>query len=214
MRKKILGAVFILLVSASMLLSQSLVEVAKKEKERRAKLKGKSGKVVTNEDLKMVKKHPNIVTNEDLKKAPRQQNVVTNEDLNKGQRQASVSVPSQPASKEEAQEKTEMPAVKPPPTDAVSPEPARVDDSQHLKDLELNHEKAKAQVEMLMKKMNGLFLKYYSPDNTTPKQMIQSEISQTALQLQKARHDEEKAKKALEDYKSKKEIRAPINGSR
>jgi hypothetical protein len=34
--------------------------------------------------------------------------------------------------------------------------------------------------------------------------MIQSEISRTALQLQKARDDEKKAKKALEDFKSKK----------
>lgn len=181
-----MGAVFILWVSSCWLFSQSLVEVAKKEKERRAKLKGKSGKVVTNEDLKKVKTQPKVVTNEDLKK---------------GQRQPSVSVPSR---KESEEEKPEKPETKNPLTEQDSPEPEIGDDRQHLKDLELKHEKAKAQVEILVNKMNGLFIKYYSPDNTTPKQMIQSEISRTALQLQKAQDDEKRAKKELEDYKSKK----------
>ena len=189
MVKKILSVVFILLVSSYLLFSQSLVEVAKKEKERRAKLKGKSGKVVTNEDLKKVKKQPKVVTNEDLKK---------------GQRQPSVSVPSKPESNEKTLEKTEKSKIKPSPTEPDSLEPERDDDTLHLKNLELEHEKAKAQVEMLLNKMNGLFIKYYSPDNTTPTQMIQSEISRTALQLQKARDDEKKAKRALEDFKSKK----------
>jgi hypothetical protein len=189
MGKKILGAVFILWVSSCLLFSQSLVEVAKKEKERRAKLKGKSGKVVTNEDLKKVKKKPKVVTNEDLKK---------------GQRQPSVSVPSQQESREKKPEKTEKPAIKTSITEQDPPEPTGEDDTQHLKDLELKHEKTKAQVEMLMNKMNGLFIKYYSPATTTPKQMIESEISRTALQLQKARDEEKRAKKELEDYKSKK----------
>jgi hypothetical protein len=180
------------------------VEVAKKEKERRAKLKGKSGKVITNEDLKKVKKHPDSVTNEDLKKSLRDQKAVTNEDLNKGQRQPSVSVPSQPESKEEALEKTEAPEAQPTSAEPASPDPAGDEDSYQLKSLEQTHEKAKTQVEMLLNKMNALFVKYYSPDNTTPEQMIQSEISRTALQLQKARDDEKKAKKALEDFKSKK----------
>jgi hypothetical protein len=68
----------------------------------------------------------------------------------------------------------------------------------------LKYEKAKKNVEMLITKMNGLFMKYYSTDNSTPKEMIQSEISRTGLQLQKARDDEENAKKELEEYKSKK----------
>jgi hypothetical protein len=189
MNKKILGAIFILWMSTCLLLSQSLVEVAKREKERRAKLKGKSGKIVTNEDLKRIQKQPKVVTNEDLKNS---------------KRQPSVSVAPSKEPKDKTQEKAKKPETKPPLTGPDSPEPASKDDAQNLKNLELKHEKAKAQVEILMNKMNGLFLKYYSPDNTTPKQMIQSEISRTALQLQKARDDEQKAKKELEDYKSKK----------
>jgi len=45
----------ILLVCTAFLSAQSLVELAKKEKERREELKGKSGKVVTLDDLKRAK---------------------------------------------------------------------------------------------------------------------------------------------------------------
>jgi len=191
MGKKILSTVFILLVCSSLILSQSLVEVAKKEKERRAKLKGKSGKVITNDDLNTVKKQPEVVTNEDLKK---------------GQRQPGVSIPSLQESTEDTSEKVEKPENKPTPTKSDSPEQAKSDETEHLERLVLEYEKTKEQVEMLTTKMNGLFMKYYSPDNMTPREMIQSEISRTALQLQKARDEEEKAKKDLDDLKSKKQI--------
>lgn len=189
MGKKIWGMICVLLLCSSLAFSQNLVEAAKKEKERRAKLKGKSGHVITNEDLKKVKKNPKVVTNEDLKK---------------GQRQAGVSVPAKETSKENTSEKAEKQDTESPPETKSSPVQGKIDEKKHLESLELEYEKAKAQVEMLTSKMNGLFMKYYSPDNKTPKVMIQSEISQTALQLQKARDDEEKAKKELEDYKSKK----------
>ncbi|MGD9344343.1 MAG: hypothetical protein PVH84_00665 [Candidatus Aminicenantes bacterium] len=189
MGKQILRIILILLTSSSLLLSQSLVEVAKKEKERRAKLKGKSGKVVTNEDLERIKKDPKVVTNEDLKK---------------NQRQPGVSISPQPSSDEKPSEKAEKPETGAALTEPAISEQAEADETRQLKNLELKYEKAKAQVDMLTAKMNGLFMKYYSPDNTTPQQMIQSEISRTALQLQKARDDQEKAKKEIEDYRSKK----------
>jgi hypothetical protein len=47
-------------VFSSLLVSQSLVDVAKKEQERREKLKGKNARVVTNADLKTVKKAPAV----------------------------------------------------------------------------------------------------------------------------------------------------------
>jgi hypothetical protein len=189
MGKKTWDTVVLLLVCSSLLLSQSLVEVAKKEKERRAKLEGKSGKIVTNEDLKKIKKQSEVVTNEDLKKS---------------ERQPGVSIPALQASTEDTSEKPEKPEM-PAPDKLNSTEQAQSDESKHLESLVLKQKKAKEQVESLTAKMNGLFMKYYSPDNTTPKQMIQSEISRTALQLQKARDDEEKAKKELEDLKSKKQ---------
>lgn len=60
--KKTLHFVSLLLLPAALLLSQSLVEVSKKEQERRAKLKGKNVKVITNEDLKTVRKTAAVTT--------------------------------------------------------------------------------------------------------------------------------------------------------
>jgi hypothetical protein len=54
--KKIITITFSLMLFVSFLYSQSVVELAKTEKERRAKLKGKKAVVVTNVDLRNLKK--------------------------------------------------------------------------------------------------------------------------------------------------------------
>jgi hypothetical protein len=54
--KKFTSIAFSLMLLANFLCSQSVVELAKKEKERRAKLKGKAAVVVTNADLWNLKK--------------------------------------------------------------------------------------------------------------------------------------------------------------
>jgi hypothetical protein len=54
--KKIITITFSLMLLVSFLCSQSVVELAKTEKERRAKLKGKKAVVVTNVDLRNLKK--------------------------------------------------------------------------------------------------------------------------------------------------------------
>ena len=61
MRKKSLAVfLFLPLVLASFLQSQSLADLAKKEKERRAALKGKAATVITTADLAKVKKRPAV----------------------------------------------------------------------------------------------------------------------------------------------------------
>lgn len=57
-KKKIKLVILLPFLCSSFLFSQSLVELAKKEKERRAKLKGKESVVVTNADLKKVQIKP------------------------------------------------------------------------------------------------------------------------------------------------------------
>ncbi len=54
--KKIITIIFSLIIFANLLCSQSVVELAKKEKERRAKLKEKRAIVVTNSDLRNLKR--------------------------------------------------------------------------------------------------------------------------------------------------------------
>ena len=55
--KKIVRFISFFILS-TLLVSQSVVDVAKKEQERREKLEGKNAKIVTNADLKTVKKAP------------------------------------------------------------------------------------------------------------------------------------------------------------
>jgi hypothetical protein len=54
--KRIITITFSLMLFVNILFSQSVVELAKKEKERRAKLKGKRAVVVTNADLRNLKR--------------------------------------------------------------------------------------------------------------------------------------------------------------
>ena len=70
--KKLSGMVFLPWLFIGLLNSQSLVELANKEKARRAKLKGKNIKVVTNADLKNLKVEPSLVSTpiENSKPAP------------------------------------------------------------------------------------------------------------------------------------------------
>lgn len=56
--KKSIVIIFLPLISASFLFSQSLVEIAEKEKERRESLKEKSTRIVTNADLAQRKRAP------------------------------------------------------------------------------------------------------------------------------------------------------------
>jgi hypothetical protein len=61
-RKMIFGLASLL--TASLLIGQSLVDVSKQEKERRERLKGKHARVVTNADLQAMARKPSVVTGE------------------------------------------------------------------------------------------------------------------------------------------------------
>ncbi|HZX11755.1 MAG TPA: hypothetical protein VFG01_12485 [Acidobacteriota bacterium] len=60
--KKFLAPFFTIFLFAILLYPQSLVELAKKEKERRAKLSGQPSIVLTNADLKKIKKGAALIT--------------------------------------------------------------------------------------------------------------------------------------------------------
>jgi hypothetical protein len=59
-KKKLLISLFLPLLLTSFLQSQSLAELAKKEKERRAAMKGKSATVTTSADLAKVKRKASV----------------------------------------------------------------------------------------------------------------------------------------------------------
>jgi hypothetical protein len=60
--KKGLYLIFVSLLCCAVLVSQSLVEVSKKEKERREQFKGKNVRVITNADLKQTTKRSAVTT--------------------------------------------------------------------------------------------------------------------------------------------------------
>jgi hypothetical protein len=171
--KRIAAAAIMLIICAAFLSPQSLVEAAKKEKERRAKIKNKSTKVVTNADLRKGNKTPSV-------------DVASDQVIKKDN--------TKPESTVSPEAKLKKPQAK---KDTVE------DKSANLARLEQNYEKAKERVELLLMKMNGLWQKYNNPGDMTPKTRVQSEIAQTYLLLQKAQKDAEKAKKERDAVMSK-----------
>ncbi len=167
--------IFVLFLCSCFLSSQSLVEVAKKEKERRAKLRGEKRIVVTNEVLEKRKFEP------------------------------SVSIRSEGTTKSEVPGVSEIPERRP--LDQV-PFQAASDKNQtfffDLESLEARWNEAQEQVALLTLQLNALWYKYYNMNDMTPRDLIQQQISETYLRLQKAQSDADQAKKDLEEARLKK----------
>ncbi len=155
---------------AFLLSAQSLVDVAKKEKERRAKLKGKKSIVITNSILKKKKIEPAIsvrILESPTKEIPSVSQIPDKRSL--------YNVPNQAPSEK----------------DQIS--------FYDVKDLEKKWEEANEYVALLTLKMNALWQEFYSMDDMTPRDHIQRQISETYLKLQKAQIDAEQAKKDMEE---------------
>ena len=158
----------------SLVFSQTLAEIAQKERERRASLKGKKVVVVTNADLAKMKKKPA------LEIAPPE---VPPETI--GPEAPETTPPETP------QAETPPPPAEPLPESAVQAT---------LKDLQARWEKAKEYVELLTLKMSALWQEFYALDNMTTRDAIQLSISETFIKLEKAQEDEVKARQELEKF--------------
>src|SRR4030043_1436020 len=60
--RKLMALAFLAVVLSPLLFPQSLAEIAQKERERRAALKGKKGAIITNASLAKLKKKPALET--------------------------------------------------------------------------------------------------------------------------------------------------------
>lgn len=183
--KKIAGGFCLLIFASSLVFSQSLVELAKKEKERRAKLKKKSSVVVTNADLARLKKKPAVEITSPLP-------------------QEEIKSPAKRTSPSPQIRVTDRTATTPK-TKKVSLAKGEAVDQQETTgfsgSLEEQLKKAQELVGLLTLKMNALWQEFYSLDDMTPRDLIQKQISETYLQLQKAKAEEEKLKKQLQENK-------------
>lgn len=179
--KKIIVGISLPLFLTSVLSSQSLVELAKKEKERREKLKGQSKTVVTNADLRNVKRGPALTTS----------------------RQADTIESSATGSSSElsALDKAEPSGAKPSPASTRGADKAEPQEDSPA-ELEQKWKSAREQVGLLTTKMNGLWQEFYSMDDMSSREKIQREISETSLRLQKAKEEEAKARKEYQQARA------------
>ena len=175
------GIAFILssLFLVSFIFSQDLAELAKKEKERREKLKDKKGIVITNVELaKSTKQTAISIATSDLL----ENETGTVEGLPEDETSLSEDILSD---------------------QGATPEPEENREEYYRRrktELENNWKKAKEYADLLMLKMNGLWQEYYSMDDMTSRDKVQMDISETYLQLQKSRQEEAQAKEELDNF--------------
>ena len=169
------------LLLSSMLLSQSLAEIAQKERERRAALKGQKVVVVTNAELGKVKRKPAV----DVGEAP----------------------PAAPAARPSTAESeraalTETPAAaaaNPPETPATAgspPGPAAVPAT--LQELQERWDKSKEYVELLTLKMSALWQEFNGLRDPHAQDAVRQSISETYAKLHTAQEEETKARLEFE----------------
>lgn len=174
--KRIFVFLFLPLLFISLIYSQTLAEIAQKERERRESLKGKRAKVITNADLAKLKKKPalEVPAAEAPPAAPEVKTTETVTPPAQGLQEQSPPIESIPEDKSQAT----------------------------LKELQERWEKAKEYVELLTLKMGALWQEYYGLDATASKEAIQLSISETFIKLEKAQEEEAKARQELEKFLS------------
>jgi hypothetical protein len=172
-------AVLTPLLLSSFLLSQSLTEIAKKERERRASLKGKKVTVVTNADLAKLKKKPAL----EIPAAPAAPTL----------EERAAAVPPPADSPETAEP---APQATPPP----SPPPAGDRKPATLQELQERWDKAKEYVELLTLKMGALWQEFNGLRDAKSKEAVQQAIGETFAKLQTAQEEEVRARQEFEKF--------------
>jgi hypothetical protein len=195
MNKKILAVLFLPLLMVSFLSAQSLAELSKKERERRAAAKGKTT-VVTNDDLGKIKKKPAVSSGQPAK---------TGEEDQAENPEAAVEIVTPPEGENAQPQQATPPGVEQTPPEQAplsDQEPVLTDEQFNARKTELEDRWNKAQemVDLLTMKMNGLWQEFYSLDDMTARDRIQQQISENYEKLLKAQQDEVAAKEELDAF--------------
>jgi len=195
MNKKILAVLFLPLLMVSFLSAQSLAELSKKERERRAAAKGKTT-IVTNDDLGKIKKKPAVSSGQPAK---------TGEEDQAENPEAAVETVTPPEGENAQPQQATPPGVEQTPPEQAPPsdqEPVLTDEQFNARKTELEDRWNKAQemVDLLTMKMNGLWQEFYSLDDMTARDRIQQQISENYEKLLKAQQDEAAAKEELDAF--------------
>jgi hypothetical protein len=196
-------AVFVLpLLLVSFLQSQSLAELAKKEKERRAALKGKPATVITTADLAKVKKRPAVetTTQERVVEEVAAEEIATppgaGQEAEAGAAGAAEAAADPVVAEGEA-------AAKPIETlpDLQNPAPPNAKDIQaRIAELTKAANEKQELVELLNLKMNALYQEFYNMESLKSREILQAQISDTYDKLLKTQLDATRAVKELDDF--------------
>jgi hypothetical protein len=195
-----LAAFFLPLLLVSFLQSQSLADLAKKEKERRAALKGKSATVVTEAELAKVKKRPAVEagaqeqTSEEA--AAQSGTAQAGQPAAGGQQEAAPPAAGEQPAQGAAQ--VDKPVTELPPGE--SPAVSAQDIQKKQNELADIAQQKADMVDLLTTKMNSLYQQFYGLDNVKSRELVQAQISDTYDKLLKAETDSAKAQKDLADY--------------
>jgi hypothetical protein len=190
-KKRIVASLFLPLLLASFLQSQSLAELSKKEKERRAANKGKTT-TVTSADIAKVKKRPAVETTE------AQAAVEEEAQAGEAQVQQEGAPPAAAQQAAEAAAQAEKPAEEAPQPDPVAL--SAQENQRKLNELATISEQKNEMVDLLTLKLNSLYQEFHGLDNVKSRELVQVQISETYDKLLKAEAEAVKAKKDLEDF--------------
>ena len=196
-------AVFVLpLLLVSFLQSQSLAELAKKEKERRAALKGKPATVITTADLAKVKKRPAVETTTQEQAVAEVAAEEVAAPAGAGQEAGAGAAGTAEAAADPVVADAAPPA-KPVETlpDLQSPAPPNAKDIQaRIAELTQAANEKQELVDLLNLKMNALYQEFYNMESLKSREILQAQISDTYDKLLKAQLDATKAVKDLDDF--------------
>lgn len=182
--KKSCGLACLSALLVSFLSAQSVTDLAKKEKERRAAVKNKPATIVTNADLEKVKKKPAVQVAEQEKTGA------------EGQAAEEAGQPgTQPATTQAAETKAPQ---QPPPVDRAAM--AEKDFKARLNDLATKLQQAQEMIDLLTLKMNSLWQEFYNLSDVKSREYTQFQISETYDKLTKAEAEAARAKKELDDF--------------
>jgi hypothetical protein len=183
--------------------SQSLTDLAKKEKERRAAIKSKP-QVITNVDLTKVKKKAAVEPGTPEKTAEQ----IAAEEAQAQQEgetpPATAGEQQQQQAGEQGQGQAAATAQKTAQEEPLAKEPpmSEKDFRAQLAECKTKIDAAQEQVDLYTLKMNGLWQEFYSLDDMKSRELIQLQISETSEKLAKAQLEVDKAKKALDDFQA------------
>jgi hypothetical protein len=183
--KKSLCLACLTVLLASFLSAQSVTDLSKKEKQRRAAVKNKPSTVVTNADLEKVKRKPAVEVAEPDKAAAEGQ--AAEEAAQPGAQPATVP----PAADAKA-------AQQPPPADQAVM--AEKEFKARLSELATKAQQAQEMIDLLTLKMNSLWQDFYNLSDVKARDYTQFQISETYDRLTKAEVAAAQAKKDLDDF--------------